>query len=189
MQLRDTPRGYGWISIGLHWITALGIFALLFAGSSIGGEISSPALRLHTTIALCLYAVLWWRIVWRIRQGHPRFDGPTRISHRLAVFVHYALMGAVAVMLLSGPLMAWLGDRPLMLFSWEIPSPVAVNARAFGGLRSIHAWTAAFIALCVTLHISGVLKHMIFDRDDVFDRIMVPAPAAVNTTPREQGEL
>src|SRR5689334_22541682 len=113
MQLRDTPNGYGWISIGLHWITALGIFALLFAGSSIGGEISSTALRLHTTIALCLYAVFWWRIVWRIRLGHPEFNGSgRRISHRLASFVHYTLMGAMAVMLVSGPLMTWVGNRP-----------------------------------------------------------------------------
>src|SRR5690349_13328298 len=89
MQLRDTPNSYGWISIGLHWITAFGIFALLFAGSSIGGEISSTALRLHTTVALCLYAVFWWRIVRRIRQGHPTFAGPARpISHALASFVH-----------------------------------------------------------------------------------------------------
>jgi len=186
MQLRDTPGGYGWISIGLHWITALGIFALLFAGSSIGDEIASPALRLHTTIALCLYAVFWWRIAWRIRQGHPTFAGPTRISHRLAVLVHYALIGAVAVMLVSGPLMAWSGDRPLMLFNWEIPSPIPVNAKAFGMLRSIHAWTAAFIGLCVTVHICGVLKHMIVDRDDVFDRIMVPAAQA--GAPRRQSD-
>jgi cytochrome b561 len=165
------------VSIGLHWITAFGIFALLFAGSSIGGEISSTALRLHTTIALCLYVVFWWRIAWRIRQGHPKFDGPTRlISHRLALFVHYALIGAMAVMMISGPLMAWAGNRPLSFFGWEIPSPIPVNLSAFGMLRSIHAWTAALLGLGVTMHICGVLKHMIFDRDSVFDRIMIPAP-------------
>ena len=187
MQLRDTPSGYGWISIGLHWITAIGIFALLFAGSSIGGEISSTALRLHTTVALSLYAVFWWRIVWRVRQGHPDFDGPARpFSQQLAAFVHYALIGAMAVMLLSGPLMTWFGSRPLMLFSWEIPSPVAANPGAFGLLRSIHAWTAALIGLGVTVHICGVLKHMIFDRDTVFDRIMIPAPGIVE--PRGRSE-
>jgi cytochrome b561 len=177
MQLRDTPAGYGWISIGLHWITAVGVFALLFVGSSIGGEISSGALRLHTTIALCLYVVLWWRIVWRFRQGHPKFEGPKRpISQFSASLVHYALIAAIAIMLLSGPLMAWSGARALMFFNWEIPSPIPASQKAFGALRSIHAWTAAFIALGITVHICGVLKHMIFDRDNVFDRIMVPAP-------------
>ena len=175
MQLRDTPNGYGWISIGLHWITALAVFALLFAGSSIGGEVSSSALRLHTTIALCLYVVFWWRIAWRVRLGHPKFEGTTRpISHRLASLVHYALIGAMVVMLVSGPPMTWSGDRPLMFFGWEIPSPIPINHGAFGMLRSIHAWTAALLGLGVTLHICGVLKHMIFDRDGVFDRIMVP---------------
>jgi cytochrome b561 len=177
MQLRDTPSGYGWVSIGLHWITAIGVFALLFVGSSIGGEVSSSALRLHTTIALCLYAVFGWRIAWRIRQGHPKFDGPARlITHRLALLVHYALIGAMAVMLASGPLMAWSGGRPLMFFSWEIPSLIPANQMVFGVLRSIHAWTAALLGLGITVHVCGVLKHMIVDRDNVFDRIMIPAP-------------
>ena len=177
MQLRDTPSGYGWVSIGLHWITAIGIFALLFAGSSIGEDVSRSALRLHTTIALCLYAIFWWRIVRRLRQGHPKFEGPNRpVSQFLASLVHYTMVGTMAVMLLSGPLMAWLGERPLMIFSWEIPSPSAANPQAFGILRSVHAWTAALLGLGITVHICGVLKHMIFDRDSVFDRIMIPTP-------------
>jgi cytochrome b561 len=176
MQLRDTPNGYGWVSIGLHWITALGIFALLFVGSSIGGEVSSPALTRHTTIALCLYVLFWWRIAWRIRERHPKFEDSTRpIGHRLASFVHYTLIGAMAVMLVSGPPMSWSGGRALMFFAWEIPSPVPIDRGMFGILRSIHAWTAALIGLGVTLHICGVLKHMIVDRDSVFDRIMIPA--------------
>jgi cytochrome b561 len=180
MQLRDTPSGYGWISIGLHWITAIGIFALLFAGSSIGEDVSRPALRLHTTIALCLYAIFWWRIVRRLRQGHPKFEDPSRpVTQFLASLVHYAMVGAMAIMLLSGPLTAWSGERPLMVFGWEIPSPFTPNPQAFGILRSIHAWTAALLGLGVTVHICGVLKHMIFDRDNVFDRIMIPtAPIA-----------
>ena len=177
MQLRDTPNGYGWVSIGLHWVTALGVIALLFVGSAIGDETSSATLQRHTTIALCLYVVFWGRIAWRIRLGHPKFEGPTRpVSQLMATLVHYGLIAALAVMLVSGPLMTWSGGRPLMFFDWQVPSPIPIDDGMFQMLRSVHAWAAAVLGLGVTLHICGVLKHMIFDNDGVFDRIMLPAP-------------
>ena len=54
MQLTDTPAGYGWISILLHWVTAVVIIVMLFAGSSIAStdpQERSAALNFHTSLS------------------------------------------------------------------------------------------------------------------------------------------
>ena len=74
MRIFDTRTGYGWISIALHWLTAIAILTIWFIGSSIQSDLATGSfetLRLHTSIAITAYVLLWARIIWRFRQGHP----------------------------------------------------------------------------------------------------------------------
>jgi cytochrome b561 len=85
MRTSDTRTGYGWISIALHWITAIVILTIWFIGSSIQSDVaagSTDTLRLHTSIAITAYLLLWGRIVWRFWQGHP---GPSAPSPRRSI--------------------------------------------------------------------------------------------------------
>ena len=74
MRILDTRTGYGWISIALHWLTAIVILTLWFIGSSIQSDLatgSTSTLRLHTSIAITAYVLLWARVIWRFKFGHP----------------------------------------------------------------------------------------------------------------------
>ena len=92
------------------WITAIIVLTIWFIGSSIHADpaTTESTLRLHTSIAISAYALLWVRIVWRFGSGHP---GPlpeqNGIFHTIGRWCHYAMLGAIGAMLLSGPLMAW----------------------------------------------------------------------------------
>ena len=58
MQFRDTSTGYGWLSIALHWFTAIAVIVLLFVGDTIStleGQEREEALLLHTSIAITSY--------------------------------------------------------------------------------------------------------------------------------------
>lgn len=174
---RDPPQGYSWTSIALHWLTAVGIVVLLFAGLSISGEAAEGAIRLHISVATTLYLVFWLRIVWRLVCGHPAPAEPGHpLTHAVGVAVHFALLAGLVVMLVTGPLAAGAGDVPLSVFGvFDVPPLVGQNPAAFVVLRRIHGVTAGVISGLVTVHVLGVLKHMIFDRDGVFDRIMIAA--------------
>jgi cytochrome b561 len=174
---RDPPDGYSWTSIALHWLTAIAIFVLLFAGASIGGDNASGALQLHTSVGLTLYPLLWGMIVWRFVLGHPRAANSKQPwTHTAGVLVHFIILACLGLMLVTGPLMAWAGDRPLSVFGlFSVPAPFSPNAQVFRTLHQVHSASASIIAALVTLHILGVLKHVILDRDGVLDRIMVAA--------------
>ena len=176
-RLKDPIAGYGWISIALHWLGALAVIALLFIGSSIGAE--PGMLRLHTSVAFCAYAILWARVIWRLIQGHPAKSpkqGP--IAFAVGKWLHFAMVLAVAVMLLSGPFMAWTGGIVIGVFDWfEAPNVVDVDAEVHLLLRKVHATTAGVLASSVVLHVVVVIKHMAFHNDGTLERIMVPPQA------------
>lgn len=171
---RDRDGGYGWTSIALHWLAAIAIIVLLFAGDSIGTA-GEPARRVHTTIASCAWLILLARIVWRFMEGHPPpAKGQGRFSYGAGVVVHYALLAGIALMLVSGPLAGWSSGVGIEVFDLHIRGADPRVSELYAIAREAHIVGAVVLAVGTTAHIGGVLKHMFFDRDNLFDRIMVP---------------
>jgi cytochrome b561 len=171
---QDHSGGYGWISIALHWLTAAAILVLLFAGDSIG-ELGAEARNTHTTIATCAWIVLAARIGWRLQQGHPpRPPRQGRFSFTLGISVHYLLLAALAVLLVSGPLAGWASGLGIAIFGLQVPGAEAPAYELHAAARWLHAVGAGTMAAGVVLHVAGVLKHMFVDRDRTLDRILAP---------------
>ena len=175
----DYSGGYGWVSIVLHWATVAVFFPLWIVGYAIShsGHGSVDArINLHTTMAACAYVLLWARVLWRYRQGHadplPRQGG---WSFQLGKAVHYLLVLAIAVMLISGPVLAWTGNGSIQVFSATIPSPLPRLQQLSSGLTAVHRTTSRIIMLAVLLHTCGVLKHVMVDHDGTLSRMLTPA--------------
>src|SRR5882672_8511786 len=105
MRWLDGKNDFGWISILLHWIGAAAVLSLLFIGDSIHTPAAADAdhaLRLHTTLGLGMYFLLWLRVVWRLAHKHP---GPLprqkKFFHAIAKPFHYMLVFAIAAMLIT----------------------------------------------------------------------------------------
>lgn len=179
MSLRDTAAGYGWISIALHWITFVSITLLLYFGSSIGayeGAARDQMLTLHMSTAAVSYVFLWARVIWRFVCGHP---GPTEDQGRIAFFVgkwmHMAMMVVISVMLVTGPLTAWLNGNGIAVFDWfVIPSPIDQNLALGTSMHLVHRWMAATLFVAILLHLGGVYKHLAFNQDGTFTKMLFP---------------
>jgi len=193
MRWRDTPTGYGWISIILHWLIVLAIIALLFIGDSIGEE-GDYMLRLHTSIALTAYILIAIRIWWRLKQGHPGpLPGQQGWSFTLGKIVHYILIAASGVMLVSGPIMAWSGLLPIRFFGFfEVPNPIGHHLTLFDIALAAHIIGAVTLAAGTLLHIGGVLKHTIWNHDETLVKMLIPhklAEGEPDLPPREAAKL
>lgn len=179
MRLRDTADGYGWISILLHWVTAIVILYLLYLGSTIGsleGEFRTAAVDRHTSVAMAAYALLLLRVVWRFVAHHP---GPTEAQRgwafTLGKWTHYAMVAAIAIMLVSGPLMQRAYGREIRVFDWfSVPAPAEPSFGLASFLHAIHSLSALFLFLAIVLHIGGVYKHTAFNQDGTLAKIIIP---------------
>ena len=178
MRLRDTCTGYGWISIILHWLGATLVLVVWFLGNSTqtAPAEKAAAVAMHTSVAALASVALIGRIVWRIFESHPG-PQPSQLgwSFSLGKFLHAALLLAIAIMLVSGPVMAWSTGGPIRVFEFELPSPIGMHPNLWSVMHAVHANCALFIVYGVIIHLAGVFKHIIFNRDGTFDKIMVPA--------------
>lgn len=177
----DGPAAYGWVSIGLHWLSAAAILALLFVGGSMEtGDRSgpSPTLHLHTSLALSVYVLLAARVAWRAAKGHPqRLPRQGRISYALGRWFHWALMLALAAMLVSGPLAAWSGGLPIDLWAWRAPAATPPSPRLFALAQQVHYVAANCLGWGAVVHVLAVAKHVAVDRDGALERMLFPTGA------------
>lgn len=159
---QDQADSFGWISIGLHWTTTVAIVVLWFLGQSIS---SQPAEELdarralHVTIGLIVWLPLGARILWRFRSKHPHVTGQSLLTHRAARITHYTLLIVLTVMIVSGPLMAWV-----------IPEKTGLAEIAL----QFHSNAAKLLFVLVVLHILAAFKHLMFHDDETIARIFVP---------------
>ena len=179
MLWRDSRTGYGWVSIALHWITAVAIIYMLYLGNSIAaneGDARIDALNLHTSVGIANYVVLWGRIVWRAVCGHPGpMPGQQGVFYTMGKWTHYVLLGALALMLLSGPAMAWASGIDIAVFDWlSIPAAAEPDFGLRDALHRVHRASAIAIFIGIILHLGGVYKHTAFNRDGTFVKMIVP---------------
>jgi cytochrome b561 len=157
----DQADSFGWISILVHWLTTVLVIALWFIGRSITEQGSLEAVdarrSLHITIALWSWLLLLFRIVWRLRMHHPRAKGQSLLIHRFARTVHYTMLAVLTLMMVSGPIMAWVDNKTV------------TDAAYF-----VHSNSAGVLFGLVLLHIGGTLKHIIFHEDDTIVRMLWP---------------
>ncbi|MDH4072206.1 MAG: cytochrome b/b6 domain-containing protein [Gammaproteobacteria bacterium] len=175
----DSDTSYGWISIALHWLTATLIIALWIIGKSISSaEPDSIDARrsLHVSIAATAWLVIFLRVLWRLRSGHPHVRGQSDVIHRVAKIAHYASLIAVLAMLVSGPVMVWARGFPVGIFgALSIPGPVGKDPGLAALALGVHSGAAALLLAIVLLHIGGALKHLMFHTDDTIVRMLWPA--------------
>jgi cytochrome b561 len=179
---RDTRSGYGWVSIALHWLAAALVLTMWTLGTMSQTDVEADAAwyaHLHMSIGVSAYALLWGRILWRFAAGHPDpHAGQSAVLFPVAKYFHYLFLGAIGIMLLSGPLMVWSGGDAIEVFAFAIPSPFAAWRELHDLLRRVHGVTATVIILGAILHILAALKHIVINRDGTFDKIMIADGAA-----------
>src|SRR5947207_1340519 len=170
---------YDKLAITLHWVVA----ALVLCQISLGWWMldlpkSPPGLRagwfnVHKSIGLTIGLLVLFRLAWRI--GHPPPPLPEsmpRWQARAARASHFLLYAA----LIAQPLVGYLGSSftpyPIKYFGLVLPY-WGWDAPALKELCSaVHFGLACLISVLVAIHIAAALKHLLVNRDGVFQRML-----------------
>lgn len=119
MQLRNSSRRYGIISISLHWIFAIAVYGMFGLGLWMvtlsyydGWYHQAP--ELHKSIGVLLMLGLVFRTIWRHISPPPAplktYGKITRVS---AVAAHIALYALLFAILISGYLISTADGKPI----------------------------------------------------------------------------
>lgn len=179
MQLRNTSRRYGIISIILHWIFAIAVYAMFGLGLWMvtlsyydGWYHQAP--ELHKSIGVLLMMGLVIRVIWRhispppaAPKTHSKF---TRIS---AVAAHITLYALLFALLISGYLISTAEGKPISVFGiFDVPATLADAGSQADIAGVIHLWLAWSVVILSVLHGLAALKHHFIDKDDTLKRML-----------------
>jgi cytochrome b561 len=180
MQLQDARAGYGWLSIGLHWAAAIAVIMLWFIGNQMTAANTSAdeytiLVRVHTSVAVTVYALLLYRVFRRLHIGFPgRSTDQPRPLFRLARVVHHALLFCILMMLFSGPLAVWSGGDAIGFFGFaEIASPFAANEALHELLEATHRTFAKILFVVFLVHVAGAFRQILLSRGETSNRMIV----------------
>ncbi|MCY4305577.1 MAG: cytochrome b/b6 domain-containing protein [Aestuariivita sp.] len=185
MQFRNTSRNYGVVSRSFHWflvvlilvVIPLGFFANLLPFNT-DDQLASKAFYFswHKTIGIIALFFALIRIVWTITQKKPvPVKENSKLEQYLASIIHFLLY----ISLISVPLTGWAyhaaseGYAPVLLPLGQelpfIPNNEAI-AILFANLHNVLIW---LFLLSTGLHITGALKHHVWDKDYTLKRMLI----------------
>lgn len=179
MQLRNSAREYGAISLSLHWLTA-GLVGLAWLLGIFGDDLPEGAARtaglyVHISAGLGIIFLVALRIGGRLIDPPPAFE-PTPCGRWLdlaAKASHLTLYTLLILIPIIGVLLQFARADPLPLFGlFEIASPWAKDRSIAGSLKEVHETLANLLVITAGLHAAAALLHHYLLHDRTLARML-----------------
>jgi cytochrome b561 len=166
---------YSRTAVVLHWVLA----ALITLTTAIGWRMmlikrepgSEQLFDLHKSIGLIIAAFVVARVLWRLtHRPEPLPAGPAW-SARLAAITHVLLYVLMILLPITGYLGASYSKAGVRWFGLATPQWALADddlAEQFFTVHGVLLWT---LVVLVALHALGAFKHLLIDRDQVFQRM------------------
>jgi cytochrome b561 len=188
MQTWNTKQAFGWVSVALHWIAALGVLAMIWFGLNAGWTDDNPATKqahayfigVHISLGATLLAFALARVIAHYAQTRPDLpSGEPKPLQAIARLTHNLLLLAIVLQFVSGPLIVWSGAHPINVWNVvAIPSPFAArNHGVHEVAEQIHFVGRWLLFIVIPIHVLGALKHAMLDSDGVLMQMLAPGRA------------
>jgi len=177
MGLRNTTTEWGSLAKALHWLIAIGLFALIYLGLEQAGmergDEKSKIRFIHASIATILLGLMTIRIVWRFMNETPAYPADMApIQRMISGAVHWGLYITVFAQLIGGAMMSGTAGRGLPLFGFlSVPLPIAESDEGHEFWEEFHEVIWIPIAALIVLHILGSLYNHFVAKNDVLRRM------------------
>ena len=169
MALLNSREAYGTLSKALHWVLVL-LLAAMICGGLAYSRLQWPGLEQvnHEILGKIVLGLAVVRLTVRLIAPAPRPDpNHRRWEIALAQFVHWGLYVVLFLYPLSGWVMVSAGDfaESGALPGWLAPPHLADPA------FDLHLAMKWVLAGFLALHLAGILKHTVLDRDSTLRRM------------------
>lgn len=186
-------------AIVLHWLIALGIFGMLAFGWYMTdlpreapkqiaydlfdwglvtwqlAEAASPRtfyFNLHKSIGITLFALIIFRIFWRISHRPPAPLASLKAWERkLSTGAHHLLYLLMVAIPVSGLIMSIASKYGVKWFGLDFIA--GIDSKPLREIfHEVHEIAGLLLVAILALHILGALKHKFVDKDDTMKRMM-----------------
>lgn len=180
MRLTNSETGYGLVHWVIHWATVGLVFWLFYLGWTMVDLPLSPQkfqdYALHKSLGLTVLALVALRLVWRRLNAVPPLpDGMARHETILARATHHGIYVLLFLIPFTGWLYSSATASPANYFGFfTVPDLIPANETLGKALKVVHQYAGYLLAVAITLHVVGALKHHFVNRDTVLKRMLRP---------------
>jgi cytochrome b561 len=175
-----SPARYDRTMVVLHWIVALLIIVLIGTGwYMVGIPKKTPDrafyFELHKSVGIVAVTFIVLLMVWRAKQVVPPFPSAMPEWERMAANLNHRLFyGLMVLMTLTGYLTSSFSGFGPKFFGIALPHWGWDDAVLRGNFSAVHRMSAFIFAVLIAIHIAAALKHLLVDKDGVFQRMLPP---------------
>jgi len=173
----ETGR-YTGMAILLHWVIAIGVIAM-FAIAYYMTDIPKGAperaywFNLHKSIGTTIGVLVLLRLVWRARHAPPALPASMPAwESTLAKINHVLLYACLVAMPAVGFLASNFTKYGVKYFGIPIGPFFAEDQAMRDNLQQVHEILSWLLGVLVIVHVAAALKHLLIDRDGVFQRML-----------------
>ena len=176
IQTAKPQAAYTRTARGIHWLMTVLIIGMLALGWYMMAIEDEPGsdwyFSIHKSIGITLLLLIAVRLLWRLANQPgllPQHLPQWQVTASKAS--HYLLYATMFAMPMAGFAGALFSKKGIAFFGLQLPTLVESNhdlAELFFSMHSVIAWV--FVGL-ISLHLLAALKHLLINKDGVFQRI------------------
>jgi cytochrome b561 len=169
------PAAYTSSARILHWLLAVlifGMFALGLAFDSIPRATRLWWINMHTVVGLLLFALVLFRLYWRIGHKPPPLpEGTSDLVRRASTGMHHLLYLLMVVIPIVG-IVAYIWHARVFDFGlFKLDFGVPNTRSVYGPAEDIHKYLVFTLIGLVVLHVLAALWHHFIKRDGLLRRM------------------
>ncbi|WP_114416924.1 cytochrome b [Marinospirillum perlucidum] len=177
-RLKNSSEQFGWISIGFHWLVALGALGLFPLGVyMVDLGYYDPGYQwypdIHRSLGILLAGLLFLRLIWKLINPSPRLLVHSTWEKAAAKGGHLLLYLFLFTVLISGYLLSTADGRGIQVFNWfTLPALPGLAGRNEELAGWVHWYAALTLIIFAGLHALAALKHHFVDRNPTLKRML-----------------
>lgn len=171
-------RRYSGGAMAFHWAIAILVIAnwrIAETADHLNGPAAGVVWNYHKAWGILIMVLTLGRIGWKLAHPGPPFPSHHKSWERaLARVIHFTFYVLLIVLPLAGWIANSLSGRTIDFFGmFTVPAlPLGTNKSLGGQIFDLHATTGTILLLLIALHILGVIKHLVVDRDGELFRML-----------------
>ncbi|MDN4503633.1 cytochrome b [Alteromonadaceae bacterium BrNp21-10] len=180
MRLANNQFSFGWVSIVIHWLSAITIVGLFAVGwwmvdLDYYSEWYQTAPHWHVSVGILLCLVTVFRLIWRWCQPSPKGIG-AKWEQIAAFAAHTILYLLLFVLFTAGYLLTTADGRGIEVFNWfTLPSMGELFEKQEQLSGDIHEFAAYGLIALALIHALAAFKHHFINKDETLNRMLKPS--------------
>jgi cytochrome b561 len=170
-------KKYKPIAMFLHWLLAIVLIGQIGLGVWMGDIPKGTPERayffnLHKSIGMVIALFILWRIAVRIKNTPPALPPLPNWERILAKASHHLLYACMVILPLTGYIGSNFTKYGIKFFGYQIAPWGPENKAIYEVLNTTHSVTGNVMIAIILIHVAAALKHWLFDKDTVMQRML-----------------